>query len=219
MNKTLLAPPAALLAAALLVPHTTEAQGLTGFHVGILGGYTDGAYQSDVSPGIDHEPSGGLIGVQAGWDRRVGILILGIDGDIAFAPVDGGDSITVSGFKSNVSSDLDYLGTLRARVGSMAGPAMIYGTAGIAVAEVNNQLMVSNGGLEVGRDNEASRHQGWTAGAGVKYPMTSSLSFEAQYLYIDMYDEEVTMNIGTFPFTDEGDLKLSTFRVGVSLHL
>jgi outer membrane immunogenic protein len=213
------APAAALLAAALLVPGMTEAQGLTGFHVGILGGYTDGTYQSEVSPGIDHEPSGGLIVVQAGWDRHVGALIIGIDGDIAFAPVDGGDSITVSGFKSDVSSDLDYIGTLRGRVGGMAGPGMIYGTAGIAVAEVNNKLVVSSGGLEVGRDNETSRHKGWTAGAGVKYPMTLRLSFEAQYLYIDMHDEEVTMSIGTFPFTDEGDLNMSTFRVGVSFHL
>jgi len=216
LNKVL-APAAALLAALLLVPSPIEAQGLTGFHVGILGGYANGTYQSDASPEIDHEPSGGLVGVQAGWDRRVGSLIAGLEGDISFLSVDGSDSITVSGFRSDVGSDLNYVGTLRGRLGGMAGPAMVYGTAGIAVAGVDNDLVVSSAGGEVGRDRKTSRHEGWTAGAGVEYPVTPRLVLVAQYLYIDMREEEVTLHIGTFPFTDKGDLNLNMFRVGVSL--
>ena len=93
---------------------------------------------------------------------------------------------------------------------------MIYGTAGLAFADLDNQLVVSNSGQEVGRDEESSHHTGWAAGAGVEFPLTPRISITAEYLYMDMEEEEVTVDIGGFPFTDQGDLNLSTLRFGVS---
>jgi outer membrane immunogenic protein len=187
-----------------------------GFYLGAFAGYANGSYQSAVSPSIDHEPAGQFAGVRAGWNRSVGSFVFGAEADVALASVDGDDSITVSGFKSDVSHDINYLSTVRARVGGIAGRAMIYGTAGLALADLDNQLVVSASGNEVGRDEEGSRHTGWAAGAGLEFAITQRMSLTAEYLHIDMREEEVRVNIGGFPFTDEGDLDLNTFRFGVN---
>lgn len=190
---------------------------LTGFHIGALAGYAEGAYESGTTPGIDHEPSGGYWGGQIGWSGSFGSLIAGVDADLAFTSLEGDDNVTVSGFRSDLSSEVNYLGTLRGRLGWMAGNAMIYGTAGLAIADLDNHIVVSSAaGAAVGRDTEGSQHTGWVAGAGVEFPITPKISFDAEYLYIDMGDEDVTVNIGAFPFTDTADLNLSTVRVGIN---
>lgn len=188
-----------------------------GIYVGVFAGYADGSYVSETSPEIDHEPTGEFLGIRAGWSRPYGSWLFGIDADTAFTSIDGEDTITVSGFKSDVSHDINYLSTLRARVGGRAGPAMIYATAGFALADLDNQIVVTAGAQEVGHDEESSRHTGWAAGAGVELPLTQRISVTAEYLYVDMGEEEVTVEIGDFPFTDKADLNLSTLRLSVNL--
>lgn len=199
---------------------TAQAQGiptgLTGFHVGILAGYADGSYQSDMSESIDHEPSGAFGGLQLGWGRPFGGLYFGVVGDVAYSQIEGDDSITLQDYKSDVEHDVNYLATVRARLGGMAGSALIYGTAGLAFADLDNRLVVTYHGQEVGRDEESSSHTGWTAGVGVELQISPKVSFGAEYLYVDMGDEKVSMEIGGYPVTDEGDLNLNTLRLGVN---
>lgn len=192
---------------------TPDLKDFSGFYVGGLLGYADGSYTSDVSEVIDHEPSGGLFGVQVGWSRPYGSILFGIDGDFAFSSIDGEDTITVQGYRSDVSHDINYLSSIRARLGFMAGPVLLYGTAGLGMADLDNKLVVSAGGQHVGSDEESSWHTGWTAGVGIEYPMTANLVVGAEYLYFDMGKEEVTMDIGGYPMTDKGNLDLNTFRV------
>jgi len=190
-------------------------KGLSGFYVGALVGYANGKYASDMSAEIDHEPDGGLFGIQVGWSHPVGPIILGIDGDIALTKIEGEDSITLMGFKSDVTHDVNYLSTIRARLGFMAGPVLIYGTGGLAMADLDNKLVVSYYGQHIGSDEKSSWHAGWTVGGGLEFPITPNLALGAEYLYVDMGKEEVTMNIGGYPVTDKGDLDLHTFRFGI----
>jgi len=192
-----------------------DQKSLTGFYVGALIGYADGEYTSDTSAEIDHEPSGELLGVQMGWSSSSGPMIFGIDGDIAYSSIEGEDTITLMGYRSDVTHDINYLGTLRARLGLMAGPVLIYGTAGLAMADLDNKIVVSYNGQYIDSDEEKTWHTGWTAGAGLEFPITPNLSLGAEYLYIDMGKEKVTMNIGGYPMTDKGDLNLDTFRFGI----
>jgi outer membrane immunogenic protein len=189
-------------------------KGLSGFYIGALVGYGTGEYSSDMSEQIDHEPTGGLLGVQMGWSLSSGPMIFGIDADLARTNIEGEDSITMMGYKSDVSHDINYLSTVRARVGVMAGPVLIYGTAGLAMADLDNKIVVSYNGTLVGRDEQDSWHTGWTVGLGVEYPITPNISIGADYLYIDMGREEVTMHVAGYPITDKGDLNLNTARLG-----
>ena len=83
------------------------------------------------------------------------------------------------------------------------------------MADLDNKLVVSYNGQHVGSDEESSFHTGWTAGVGVEFPITQNIALGAEYLYIDMGKEEVTMNIGGYPITDKGDLNLNTIRLGI----
>ena len=123
-TKTLLS--VAIAFALIMFAESARAQGgaqndLAGFYVGALAGYANGSYQSAASPEIDHEPSGQFIGIRAGLNRPFGSFVFGIEADVAFASIDGEDTITVSGFKSDVSHDINHLSTLRARVGGITG--------------------------------------------------------------------------------------------------
>ena len=207
------------MAALTMFAGTAQAQnigqkGLSGFYVGALVGYATGEYSSDMSEQVDHEPTGGLLGAQVGWSLSSGPMVFGIDADIARTNIEGEDSITVMGYKSDVSHDINYLGTVRGRVGFMAGPVLIYGTAGLAFADLDNKLVVSYNGVIIGSDEQDSWHTGWTAGGGVEYPITPNFSIGAEYLYIDMGREEVTAHIGGYPVTDKGDLNLNVGRLG-----
>jgi outer membrane immunogenic protein len=207
------------MAALTVYAGTAQAQnigqkGLSGFYVGALLGYATGEYSSDISEQIDHEPTGGLLGVQVGWSLSTGPMVFGIDADVARTNIEGEDSVTTIGYKSDVSHDINYLGTVRGRVGFMAGPVLIYGTAGLAFADLDNKLVVSYGGQLVGSDEQDSWHTGWTAGLGVEYPITPNFSVGAEYLYIDMGREEITMHVGGYPVTDKGDLNLNVGRLG-----
>jgi outer membrane immunogenic protein len=219
-RKKLLGTVAFLLAALLMYAGPSQAQdegkkGLSGFYVGALVGYATGEYSSDISSDIDHKPNGALLGIQGGWSHPYGPIIFGIDGDIAYTWIKGDDEITTMGYRSDVKHDINCLGTIRPRLGVMAGPALIYGTAGLAFANLDNKLVVSYNGQRVGSDEKNSWHIGWTAGGGVEYPINSRISLRAEYLYIDMGKEEITMNIGGYPITDKGDLNLHTIRLSI----
>lgn len=189
-------------------------KGLSGFYVGALVGYATGEYSSDMSEQVDHEPTGGILGFQTGWSLASGPMVFGIDADISRTNIEGEDSITVSGYRSDVSHDINYLGTVRGRVGFIAGPVLIYGTAGLAMADLDNKMVVSYNGQLVGSDEQDSWHTGWTVGLGVEVPITPNFAIGAEYLYIDMGREEVTMHVGNYPVTDKGDLNLNVGRLG-----
>lgn len=193
------------------------ADDLMGFHVGVLGGYADGSYESAATAEIDHEPSGSLYGIQMGWTMPAGDYVFGLVGDVAKTSIDGEDTITVQGFRSDSFHEVNYLGTVRARFGAMAGRALLYGTAGVAFADLENDMVVSSGGVEVGRDGEDTWHTGWAAGFGVEYAMSDAVSINAEYLRTDLGEDDVTLDIGGFPFTDKGDLALNMVRVGVNV--
>ena len=209
-----------LIGAALFGGNAYAQQGnaddLMGFHVGVFGGYANGSYESAATAEIDHDPSGSLYGLQMGWTQPAGDYVFGIVGDIAGTSIDGEDTITVQGFRSDSSHEVNYLGTVRARFGVMAGSALFYGTAGLAVGDLENRMVVTSGGQPVGSDSEDTWHTGWAAGFGVEYAVSDAMSINAEYLRMDLGEDDVALDIGGFPFEDKGDMALNTLRVGVN---
>ncbi len=102
---------------------------------------------------------------------------------------------------TTVSKSLDYLGTIRARVGYLATPSfLVYGTAGMAyggvhattnISQVDNGIIVLGGGAFESAPSAASGsvtgiRAGWTAGAGVEMQLWSHWTAKAEYLYYDL---------------------------------
>jgi len=95
----------------------------------------------------------------------------------------------------SASSSVDWLGTLRARLGTLVTPdLLIYGTGGLAYggvkmsASTNSQDVTSPQYLlpVTGRFDAKGVRVGWTAGAGLEWMLSSNWSAKFEYLHYDL---------------------------------
>jgi outer membrane immunogenic protein len=135
----------------------------TGFYVGGHAGWGWGS-------ALGSDPNGYLLGLQAGYNFQVASNILaGIETDISITGIDATNGAnTVS---------LDYLGTVRGRLGAVMDRFYVYGTAGLAYGRGD----MENAGLS---NNQT--HIGWTAGLGVEAFIAPNITARIEYLYADL---------------------------------
>jgi outer membrane immunogenic protein len=224
----------------------------TGFYVGVNvgGGWsnTDVGYgTSDTitalffGAGIDlpangeriGSSSGVLGGVQIGYNYQFApAWVAGIETDFQFANIEGSGSTAyfAGALTSSASQDIQYFGTVRARLGYLATDRlMIYATGGFAYAQLNNAvaLDVAPGGFAffgglvngvayttncgfgfpntclAGASNGLT--PGWTVGGGLEYALGQNWSLKGEYLYARFEQTvtaaSVTPTAGTQPNT------------------
>ena len=94
-------------------------------------------------------------------------------------------------------SNLQFLGTVRGRLGILAMPTLlVYGTGGLAYGGVstsfyNTQFWLDGSGsnfnyLTVGSGTLSNTQVGWTAGGGLEWMFMPNWSLKAEYLYYDL---------------------------------
>lgn len=191
----------------------------TGFYVGIQGGGAWGSTEhANTVPGFalssgDFNIDGGLIGGTLGFNYQVGPWVWGIEGDLAWADIGG--TQTVSGIippgvlgAGTFSSRLDWLSTVRGRVGYAFDRLLPYVTAGAAFADVNGSYWITiPGGTAAASGSETK--VGWTVGAGLEYGFTPNLSAKAEYLYVDLGKSSVAPG-------DNVDITTHLLRAGLN---
>lgn len=139
--------------------------------------------------------SGGFVGVTLGRNFLLGEddedteedernVVLGIEGDIAWANMAAEDSDVLNG--TTVRAQIDALATLRARLGVVMGEDrnfMPYLTGGLAVIH-------AEGGLVPGVGNPLETTSGWlwgyTIGGGIEFALGEDVTLKAEYLYTDV---------------------------------
>ena len=218
----------------------------TGFHVGIVVGRSWENNQSiDVACPCDDSvfqryalnQDGFVGGVQAGYDVRLGLLILGVETDISYANLDQ-DTVQVNNADVfigdlDASQDLRWLGTLRGRAGLTFSNLLIFATAGLAGGDVDYNYRLNGDDTEFKFNAKASHSGlalGWTAGGGAELAL-GSISLRAEYLYYDLGSEQLNAPItGTDPqtgdeFVTDGAVRPDfetnghVVRTGISLRL
>jgi outer membrane immunogenic protein len=184
----------------------------TGFYSGAQLGYAwGGADAEDVTAGdsFSYDPDGWVGGVHLGYNWQRDAVVAGLEGDLELAHIEDSDE----NGDIQVSSDVDWQGSLRGRVGASFGNMLIYGTAGAAYA-----------GFESRIDNEATSETdsfdnsrwGWTAGAGLEVGMTESVSVRAEYRYSDFGTKTVASDDAAPGDTFEFDESWHSLRLGAS---
>jgi outer membrane immunogenic protein len=155
-----------------------------------------GAIPSSLSLGY----SGFVGGGQVGYNWQPGNnWLLGLEAD--FDGVSARSSITTSFITippfvpqaSGFDRELDWLSTIRARLGVTSGTVLFYGTGGLAIGEtkISNQyicpICLPPASTEPSTSNTvANTSVGWTAGAGVEWMFAPKWSLKAEYLYVDL---------------------------------
>lgn len=177
----------------------------TGFYAGLFGGYVSGAAETVVGVVPDDILiSGGLIGAAVGFNYQLDDnIVLGLEGDLAWSNAEG-SSLCADNIVFECAGGLDWLSTVRVRAGVTYDAALLYATAGIAVAGGTAAVIPP----PLNASGEFSdTFVGWTAGFGAEVKLTDSISARAEYAYTDLGSR--TAPQGTL--TTTGDTEISPY--------
>ena len=153
----------------------------TGFYAGLQAGYAWGeSRQTNTTTLVttgNYDFDGFVGGGTLGYNFQSGQLVWGVETDISYTDVSGSSTVACG---LGCSSSIDWLWTLRGRLGLDMNGWMPYVTGGLAVADGH----VSTNGSGSSSDTLV----GWTAGGGVEVKLDRNWSVKAEYLYVDLGD-------------------------------
>lgn len=172
------APPPAVIPVA---PAPAPAADWTGAYGGLQLEYGD----AELSGALDEEGTGALAGIFGGYRYDFGSYVVGAELDLNLADIE----LDAAG------GEIDMVSRLGLEAGFDAGPALIYGTAGAAIATV-----------DAGTDT--LRGDGYFYGVGVDYAFTDNITVGAELLQHEFDD-----------FDDTSGLDASALTFGVNAAL
>jgi high affinity Mn2+ porin len=184
----------------LKAPAKPQAYDWNGFYFGGHVGYGTGHANAtvwDPAPTPGPNTFGGLTGgVQLGYNWVLpSHLLLGLETDLTVedrwesAPIIAG----IPTARSNVTEQLDYIGTVRGRLGYVMNPWMLYVTGGYAFAGTR----VLNEPPTIDQEKHLNKRSGWAAGVGAEYALSPHWSARLEYLYSQYNDAEAQFPTGT----------------------
>ena len=195
----------------------------TGFYVGgTLGGVVGhnsiandpaSSFPWLTSGSVSVNGSGVIGGLEAGYNWQISQLVLGIEGDVSWSSLKASTTTaTPSSIPDTFSSRLNALGTIRGRLGWAFDRALVYGTGGVAFADLKDQLTDAAIPFTA---STGSSETGWTAGGGIEYALTDHWTAKAEYLHVGFSQRNVTVGPPSGYVFDYRD-KLDIGRVGIN---
>jgi outer membrane immunogenic protein len=162
----------------------------TGFYGGLQLG---GAWDNSTWRLFSQTGSGFLYGGQLGFNYQFDQFVLSAEGDFSGSTLKA-DSVCAAVAGSNCRTTLDYLASLRGRVGAVVGSIMAYADGGVAFGGFR---FAQTAGLIQSWDDTV--HIGWTVGAGIEYVLTDHIIGGIEYDYYGFPGE--TLSGGINPTT------------------
>jgi len=213
----------------------------SGFYVGGQAGVAfnrdSGAFSSDsaFAGGNDDGETGFIGGGHVGYDYQMGNLVLGAVADLNYIDASADSSFTLDSFggdtsRFGVDSDINYVGTVRAKAGYAMDRFMVYATGGLAYADIDNKrrgdstFIAPNGDGYTVSGSTDSDDVGYAVGAGFDVLATQNVSFGLEYLYTDLGESKTKVNFdatgaGTdFSATSKSDLDYHSVMAKASYH-
>ena len=184
------------------VPVAVPVYNWTGFYIGINGGGGFGHSQWDSTGSFN--TSGGLVGGTVGYNYQFGQGVVGIEGDIDWADLNGTTNFACPlGCKT---SD-HWLSTVRGRLGYAADRFMPFVTGGAAFGDIR----ASTPGFAGANTTNA----GWTVGAGLEFAIAGNWTAKAEYLYVNLGKLNCGISCGAL-VTDNVSFTTNIVRAGVN---
>jgi outer membrane immunogenic protein len=167
----------------------------TGFYIGAHAGAnwqqasSINSY-STVSSNFAHTDGSGFIGGgQIGYNWQHGNSVFGLEGDLSWLGGGASNSIPIPGkIAAFVSNKVDWLSTVRGRMGLAVGDTMVYATAGVAIGHAkNSQAPFDTGvGLVQHVKSEAKTKVGWVVGGGIEHMWDQHWTVGLEGLFVDL---------------------------------
>lgn len=171
----------------------------SGVYVGIAAGVSDhDARWTDLNDdwfigSLDFGSTSAAVGGYVGYNFVAGPVVLGVEGDIlgAFNDDDG----IGPNYDDTYQNDLNWLASLRGRIGVPVDQFLLYATGGIAFAGVKNEMHSDDFPDEDFEDTDSTL-TGYAVGGGVEYAMTPNLMLRLEGLYYDFGSDTYAQQLG-----------------------
>ncbi|HEX6214851.1 MAG TPA: outer membrane beta-barrel protein [Vicinamibacterales bacterium] len=227
---------------------TPIAPSWTGFYVGLHAGWawnSQSATTTSITTDLLGLPTshslsrnGPLYGAQVGYNVQVANWVFGIEGD--FSGVHASATSSADIFPNvapllprgtaTLTSDIEWLASIRGRLGLTWGSGLVYVTGGIASAGVTHQgtYNVVTPFVAAASVSAKESKSGWVLGGGYEGMVTGNWTLRAEYLYYSFGDHTASTNlahnIGVPPFPATlnyawSDLNIQTLRLGFNYKL
>jgi len=199
--------------AAPAVVEVAPAYSWTGFYVG---GQAGVAFNTEADE-VRYNPNTGVVqttafsggsndsdeaafigGVHVGYDYQINNFIIGAVADINYIDATADSTYTLGTDVFGISSDINFVGTVRAKAGIAADRFAVYATGGLAYADTETKFFAPGtltgnlAGFSPTVDSN-SDDVGYAVGAGVDYLVTPNLSLGLEYLYTDLGSTDTTV--------------------------
>lgn len=183
-----------------------------GAHAGYGGGNSRAALTSPPIAFPNHSYGSATGGVHAGYNIVLpSRVLLGVEADLTFLNYLDSNALVSSPSAAAFGGveQMDYAGSLRARLGHAAPTWMIYATGGLTFAG-SRVLSAFPDGLQ---HKTLQLRSGWSAGGGFEYAIAPLWTARLEYLYSDLGAADAALPSGA---RYNSDLNFQTVRVGLN---
>jgi outer membrane immunogenic protein len=167
----------------------------TGWYIGGHLGFGEAEFRtvadlSDLTRGdIKNSPGGIVGGMQAGYNWQFNSFVFGVEGDVSAVGWAKHTRFGTTG--RSIHNSVNVLASLRGRLGFAFGPAMLYGTGGVAYTQA--KYVGRSPGSTVAADTSI-RKWGTVFGGGIEWRALQHLSLRGEALW---YRFNTSRNFGT----------------------
>lgn len=199
-------------------PHIQSVFDWTGLYIGAHAGYGRAPANAVLTDpflnttATSSTLSGMIGGVQAGYNMQLPSgLLFGVEADLTFPNylISGSIVALLATPRSQVVEHMDYVGTVRGRLGYASGHWLLYATGGFAYAgeSFSNTPPIGD------EEKRLNLRLGWAAGAGVEYAFAPHWSLKLEYLYNRFENANIRLASGT---QYSSTLDFQSIRVGLN---
>lgn len=193
-------------------PPAAPAFSWTGFYIGGQVGYAWARDKGSIqNPGIPIPPpiflpftvdmEGVIGGGHLGYNWQVNQWVFGVEGSVDGVGLKKAFTVGVCPlFCGAATTESNIQGSIRGRLGVAIDRILLYGTGGVAFADITNTYNTTPFGG--GFASIEKTHTGWTAGGGIAYAVTNNWSVRAEYRYSDFGSFIDRSNVAFFPATN-----------------
>ena len=200
-------------------PRTSASTG--GFYNAAIVGQINGAGAQTISP------TGFSAGVQAGYDWQIGRFVVGVEGGFDALHLTGSANGSAIRFATEPARQFvltsyarsDGLFTLRPRVGIAANNWLFYATGGLALANIEGDLLFTGSGGALQSATIDENKFGYAVGGGAEWGLNDRLSAKVEYLrasFDRVIASQTASNVPTQRFTQSDTMSANLVRFGLN---
>jgi outer membrane immunogenic protein len=147
-----------------------------------------------ISPWFKSTNTSASFGGQAGYSWQVSSLVFGLETDLnyigssnSFVPPNTLAANCGSGCVVSATNELTWLSTTRGRVGVAIDRVMVFGTAGVAIGQVNNHWgWGTSTNLNDSQFSSGSTRAGYVVGGGIEVMLMPKWTVRLEGMHVDL---------------------------------